>query len=74
MNKALLRSASDELKKHIRWACEQGWSVDRTAKNHLRFSREGCRATFFSGTPSDRRAILNHRSQLRNALVGVTHG
>lgn len=71
MEKSILRSTSDELRKHIRWAEENGWSVSRTKKNHLKFTRDGVPSVFFSGTPSDRRSIKNHKSQLRRAAAGV---
>lgn len=34
---------------------------------HLRFDKPGCRAVFFSSSPSDSRAVLNGIAKLRRA-------
>jgi hypothetical protein len=59
------RGDSSEMRMLERLAREQGWLVDRTAKNHVRFrSPSGC-VVVTSGTPSDWRALLNFKSVLR---------
>lgn len=56
-----------DFRKIRRAAQDQGWEVGRTGKGHWRFvppdpAKPIC---IFSGTPSDRRAILNFVAQLR---------
>lgn len=47
-----------------------GFTVTRTAGDHLRFSKPGCEPVFASGTPGDRRAVQNAVSALRRSARG----
>jgi len=52
-----------------RAAEEQGFGVERTSKGHWKYTPpdKRFRAEFFSGTPSDQRAIKNLVAKLRRA-------
>ncbi|WP_061291203.1 hypothetical protein [Azotobacter vinelandii] len=47
------------------FALAEGWSVRRTRGNHICFFKSGCAPIFTSSTPSDYRANLNAKAQLR---------
>lgn len=51
----------------IDFALSEGWRVVRTPGGHLKFTKPGCAAIYTSSTPSDHRAGLNARAQLRRA-------
>lgn len=44
---------------------EQGWKIDRTGKNHYKLTSPEGQIVGHSGTPSDHRAILNFRAELK---------
>jgi hypothetical protein len=56
----------------VRWARRRGWSVGRTARGHLRLTRDGAPGPIFgSGTPSDWRAVRNLQAAVRRAERGL---
>ncbi|MNN89605.1 hypothetical protein D3C81_2074430 [compost metagenome] len=59
------RGRCEAVKRVINHAVAAGWRVGQTSKQHLRFTKAGRPAVFFSGSPSDHRAALNVISQLR---------
>lgn len=67
MCKRLVRGSGEDVKRLVSFAEAAGWMVAKTRNLHLMFSKQGRRAVFFSGTPGDRRAWLNARSQLIQA-------
>lgn len=52
---------------------QQGWRVERTRRLHWRFvpPRPDAQIVITAGTPSDRRALLNLRADLRRAGLNV---
>ncbi len=58
-----------DLRDIVKAAEEQGFRVERTSKGHWKFLPLDKKypAEFFSGTPSDQRAILNLIGKLRRA-------
>lgn len=61
-------SKRKEIKIIIEYAEGLGFQVDSTNSNHLKFKKEGCVTVYTSSTPSDHRAFLNIKSQLKRAL------
>ena len=64
-----------ETQAFLNWATDRGWRVERLKRgNHLKLTREGCQSVFCSSTPSDRRAFLNSKSDIRRAEqeAGIT--
>lgn len=49
----------------IEFAIGEGWHVKRTAGGHLKFTKTGCAAIYTGSSPSDYRAELNARAQIR---------
>lgn len=43
----------------------QGWKVERTSKNHYKLTSPDGHIVGHSGTPSDHRAVLNFRAELK---------
>lgn len=65
-----MKGINEQTKRLIQGAEQLGYNlVGRTAKNHLRFWHPQAGACFFSGTPSDHRAIHNCLSQMRRKLT-----
>ncbi|UNO26839.1 hypothetical protein [Pseudomonas amygdali] len=64
---AHLRGAKKSLQALADFAISQGWAVHRTHGGHVKFTKGGCLPIFTSFTPSDHRASLNARAQLRRA-------
>ena len=62
-----LRGCGEDLKRLVSFAQSAGWAVQQTRKLHLKFTKPGRQPVFTSGTPSDRRAWLNAKSQLSQA-------
>lgn len=60
-------SAKDGLRRVTEEAEALGFTITRTRNGHLRFDLTGVPAVFFSGTPSDHRAILNGIAKLKRA-------
>lgn len=56
-----------EVQRVLDEAVKLGFSVGRSQNGHYRFSKPGVPTVFFSGTPSDSRAILNGTAKLRRA-------
>jgi hypothetical protein len=46
-------------------AIEEGWTVEWTRNNHIRFKHPSGAMVHTSGTPSDHRAVKNLEAQLR---------
>lgn len=44
---------------------KQGWHIGRTRKGHMKLTSPLGRVVVTPSTPSDRRAVLNMRAQLR---------
>ncbi|MND99973.1 hypothetical protein D3C76_675490 [compost metagenome] len=59
------KGRSDLVKRVINFAVAAGWRVGRTSKQHLRFTKAGRPAIFYSGSPSDNRGAQNAICQLR---------
>jgi predicted RNA binding protein YcfA (HicA-like mRNA interferase family) len=53
------------LERLLRQASACGWQVTRTRGGHGRLLHPGGGTVMMSGTPSDRRALLNMRVQMR---------
>lgn len=49
-------------------AAQAGWTVTIRKGGHLKFEHPEAASVFSSSTPSDRRAVLNTRAQLRRNL------
>ncbi|SFY07881.1 hypothetical protein [Azotobacter vinelandii] len=64
---ASLRRLKKSLRALAELASTEGWMLQRTRGGHLRFSKPGCAPIFMSSTPSDHRAFLNARAQLRQS-------
>ncbi|HEY0290310.1 MAG TPA: hypothetical protein VGC62_25445 [Pseudomonas sp.] len=62
-----LRGASKGLQDLADFAISQGWVVCLTRGGHVKFSKGGCASIYTSFSPSDHRAGLNARAQLRRA-------
>jgi len=62
-----VRDTHKNLRALVAFAVDEGWVVTRTKSGHLRFTKTGCAPIFTSSTPSDCRAGLNARAQLRRA-------
>lgn len=69
MSKASLsvRDNRKNLQDLVAFALHEGWAVTRTRGGHVKFTKAGCPPIFTSSTPSDFRAGLNARAQLRRA-------
>lgn len=67
MRNSFLRGCGADVKRLTAFATEAGWTVAQTQKLHLKFSKPGRQPVFTSGTPGDRRAWLNAKSQLVKA-------
>lgn len=67
MNKGFLRGCGGDVKRLTAFAIAAGWAVAQTQNMHLKFSKSGRKPVFTSGTPGDRRAWLNAKSQLTKA-------
>lgn len=61
-------SAKDGVRRVEIVARRLGFEVSRTKGGHLRFDKVGVGVVFFSGTPGDRRAILNGIAKLRRVV------
>lgn len=58
-------TSNKDVKKIIREAEEKGWRFEMTNSGHIRAKHsDGSRIVFISGTPSDRRALINIRKDL----------
>ena len=67
MANRFLRGCREDLKRLVSFAQSAGWAVQQTRKLHLKFTKPGRQTVFTSGTPGDRRAWLNAKSQLSQA-------
>lgn len=67
MRNSFLRGCGEDLKRLVSFAQSADWAVQQTRKLHLKFTKPGRRPVFTSGTPGDRRAWLNAKSQLSQA-------
>ncbi|MGX5217852.1 type II toxin-antitoxin system HicA family toxin [Pseudomonas segetis] len=67
MSNRFLCGCSKDLKRLISFAQAAGWTVHQTRKLHVKFTKPGRQPVFTGGTPSDRRAWLNAKSQLTQA-------
>ena len=54
-----------DYKELMRIAIGQGWRVEQTRGNHVRWIAPDGSVTFTGLTNSDHRALLNHRARLR---------
>lgn len=61
----------DSTKRLLAYARELGFAAEMTKNGHLKFTKPGKSTVYFSGTPSDNRALLNGESKLRKAERGV---
>lgn len=66
MSKARI-GTDKETKQIIKDATNQGWTVTMTNGNHLKWTAPNGKVVFSALTGSDRRGILNLKSQLRIA-------
>lgn len=55
----------------IEWAEKHGWKVQITNGNHLQFYHAMAGMVFSSFSPSDRRAYLNARADMRRKMIEV---
>lgn len=67
-----LRGARKAIQDLAEFAVLNGWIVQRTRGGHVKFSKGGCTPIYTSFSPSDYRAGLNARAQLRRAQ-GSSH-
>lgn len=63
--------ANDITKRVVAFAESLGFAAEFTRGGHLKFSRPGVPAVFFSKTPSDHRACQNGFAKLRKAVRGA---
>jgi hypothetical protein len=63
----IVRSARQGIRLLMDFALSHGWKVSRTQGGHIRFTKAGMPPIFTSSTPSDYRAELNAKAQLRRA-------
>lgn len=63
-----LAHGREQLRKLIDYALREGWSVRRTPKGHLKFTRPGHASIYTGTTASDYRSCLNARAELRRAM------
>lgn len=52
----------------VETALRNGWTVERTKNNHLKFSHPVGATVFHSGTPSDHRANKNVEAKMRREV------
>ncbi|WP_044422847.1 hypothetical protein [Pseudomonas syringae group genomosp. 3] len=71
---AFLRGTKKPLQELAEFAISQGWAVHRTNGGHVKFTKGGCSPIFTSFTPSDHRAGLNARAQLRRTQASSQNG
>ncbi|GAB0064216.1 MULTISPECIES: hypothetical protein [Pseudomonas syringae group] len=62
-----LKGTKKSLQELAVFAISQGWAIHRTGSGHIKFTKSGCPPIYTSFTPSDHRASLNARAQLRRA-------
>ena len=60
-------STLKELKSLLELATQQGWQVERRNSNHYKLIAPNGKVVFTSSTPSDNRAILNIKRDLKSA-------
>jgi predicted RNA binding protein YcfA (HicA-like mRNA interferase family) len=60
-----------DLERLLRRASACGWLVMRTRGGHWRLRHPNGGIVVTSSTPSDRRAVLNMRAQMRRAERGI---
>ncbi|AVR56773.1 hypothetical protein PBI_ELVA_32 [Microbacterium phage Elva] len=60
-----------DLKKLIKTVEAQGCTVTVSTKGHLLFAKDGRRVAVTGSTPSDKRAFLNLKADLRRAGYDV---
>lgn len=65
------RAMNDIAKLVIQVAESLGFATEFTRGSHLKFTRPGVQAVFFSGTPGDHRAYQNGVAKLRRADRGA---
>ena len=56
---------SKDIRSLIRVAKAQGWAVDTTKGNHVRFTSPAGEVVVTSGTPSDHRVVENVKARLK---------
>lgn len=65
-------SGASEWRRHVnRIAAQHGCTVEPTRNGHLRIRHMNGRFTTVSGTPSDKRALLNVRADIRRLVRGA---
>ena len=53
----------------IRWAERNGWSVELTSGDHLRYTHPAVKGPVFgASTPSDHRAVRNQKALMRRVM------
>jgi predicted RNA binding protein YcfA (HicA-like mRNA interferase family) len=52
----------------VEWAQEHGWHAEKTNGDHIRFTHPRAGVVFSSFTPSDQRAYLNARGDMRRKM------
>lgn len=60
-----------DIRKLVKAARRQGWTVERTSGGHLRFAPPRGAYIVVSFSPSDHRSWLNARARLRRAGLEV---
>lgn len=65
---------SKEMRELVGFAEKLGFSVQMTNSGHVKFNMAGRLPVFTSSTPSDGRAWLNAKSQLRRVAAGADLG
>lgn len=73
MTTNLLRGTREDLRQLVDFAKANGWTVSRTRGGHIRFTKPGLGSIYTSSTPSDYRAGLNAKAQLRRAQRAMPH-
>jgi len=61
-----MRLNHKELNEIAKQAIEQGWRVEATNGNHVKWLAPNGKVTFSSYSPSDKRAVKNHVSIMRS--------
>ena len=57
-------------KRLLAYALELGFEAALTKKSHIKFTKQGRKPVYTSGTPSDPRALKNAESNLRKSERG----
>lgn len=67
--RSILREAPIEVVREVE---SEGWTLEMTGGNHVKWLHPSGAFVYGASTPSDRRAWANHLSRLRRARARIT--